>query len=443
MKILPALQLSQPARLAIVGSGGKTTALFQIGRQMAAPVVVTTSTHLGIEQAQLADAHFIVSNLEQIQLLAFENKSGLHLVTGQRTNDGRWGGLSAELLGGLNHRVEQSGLNLLIEADGSRGLPLKCPAAHEPAIPPWVTHVMVVAGLSGLGQPLSARSVHRFEKFAAIAGISEGALILPEDLARVLLSGAGGLKNIPDGAKRIALLNQADTDFLKAAGQKIASRLAEAFDSVIISALRSTDPEEAVSAVYRPIAGIILAAGGSSRFGSPKALLTWHSSPFVHTIAQTALQAGLNPVIVVTGEYDQAIRAAVGDLPVQFVTNQDWQSGQASSIKKGLGSLPGRAGAVLFLLVDQPQVSEDVIRALFETHRQTLAPILIPQVDGRRGTPVLFGQQTFQELSQIEGDAGGRQIFPHFQTHWLPWNDQTLLLDVDRPEDYQRLLELP
>ena len=65
---------------------------------------------------------------------------------------------------------------------------------------------------------------------------------------------------------------------------------------------------------------------------------------------------------------------------------------------------------------------------------------MAPMIDGKRANPVLFDRSAFEALSLITGDAGGRQVFSRFAVSWLEWNDTDLLLDVDTPQDYQRLL---
>jgi molybdenum cofactor cytidylyltransferase len=442
MKIIQTLdQLPHPLRLAIVGAGGKTTALFQIASQLDHPAILTTSTHLGVDEARKADVHFVITSSQEIEAMEIPGGVQIILVTGLPTPDQRLNGLSPDLLEQLKIRADEWNLPLLVEADGSKKRSIKAPASHEPAIPGWVSGVMVVAGLSALGKPLGPEVVHRPDIFGDLCGLEPGGEITPDHLIYVLSSPLGGLKHIPANAIRIALLNQADTDLLKASAQKIALGLVNIFNSVIIAGLESTR-EHGVSACFRPIAGVILAAGGSTRLGQPKALLTWRGQTFIETVADTALKSGLSTIIVVTGEYDQEIRHALGNRPVFFVRNEDWKSGQASSIKAALRALPSHTGGVIFMLVDQPQVPVRYIQALLEVHHQTLAPIIIPLVKGQRGTPVLFDGATFTELGKIEGDSGGKQVFSKFTAHWLPWYDESMLLDVDSPEDYQRLQEL-
>ena len=156
-----------------------------------------------------------------------------------------------------------------------------------------------------------------------------------EALLRVLTHPAGGMKNIPAQARRLVLLNQADTAELQAQAKALAGNLLAAYHSVIIASLG----QSLIHAVYEPVAGIILAAGEARRFGQPKQLLDYHGQPFVRAVAKTALASGLAPVVVVTGANAEAVEAAVDDLPVTITRNTDWQNGQSSSIQAGLQAL--------------------------------------------------------------------------------------------------------
>jgi CTP:molybdopterin cytidylyltransferase MocA len=83
-----------------------------------------------------------------------------------------------------------------------------------------------------------------------------------------------------------------------------------------------------------------------------------------------------------------------------------------------------------------------VIKALIENHANHLQPILAPLVlMEQRGNPVLFDHITFPALMELQGDIGGRSIFSKFQVEYMPWHDDRVLLDVDKPEDYKRLIE--
>jgi molybdenum cofactor cytidylyltransferase len=198
-----------------------------------------------------------------------------------------------------------------------------------------------------------------------------------------------------------------------------------------------------VWAVHERVAGIILAAGAGERMGGQvKLLLPWRGETLVRTVARTALEGGLRPVVVVSGAHADEIEAALSDLPVELAHNPDWRAGQSTSVRVGVEALPGETGAAVFLLGDQPQTPAALVRALRDEHARSLAPVVAPVVGGRRANPVLFDREVFADLRALQGEAGGRQVFERHGVHPLPWDDERQLWDVDTPEDYERLLRM-
>jgi molybdenum cofactor cytidylyltransferase len=443
LSLAQALRVTSSACVAFIGAGGKTTAMFRLAQQLSSPVIVTATSHLGAWQIGQADQHIITETPAPLEELEHGLK-GIVLVTGAKDGD-RTKPINNNLLNWLKEFCGYHSIPLLIEADGSRDKPLKAWAEHEPPIPTFVESVVQVVGLMGLGKLLSDENVHRPEIFSRLSGLPSGGLITSEGLVRVLTHPEGGLRNIPTGARKVALLNQADTEELQSAAQGLSQSLRPSYHSVVISSME----QEKIFAVHEPIAGIILAAGESKRFGQAKQLLDWKGQPFVRAVAQTALDAGLAPVVVVTGANAERVLAAVKDLNVTVVHNDEWKRGQGSSIKVGIGTLTpgpspkmgeGKIGGAMFLLVDQPQVTTSILRALVEKHAEGLYPVVAPMVVDRRANPVLFDRITFPDLMKLEGDVGGRAIFHRYRVEFLPWHDDRLLLDVDTPEMYQRLI---
>lgn len=448
MEIATALRLKgksslgfPPPRLALVGAGGKTTTLFHLAREVLGnpyrSVLLTTTTHLGIEQIRLADWHLHLENPVDLESCP----PGIGLVTGVVSSDGRVTGLHGDLLEELHLAAEAHQLPLFIEADGSRLHPIKAPAIHEPAIPPFVDWVIVLAGLSAFGKPLKDEWVHRPKEFSVLTGQAEGETITMQAIVRLLNHPNGGLKNIPSQARRVVILSQVVTREIKEAARQIAMECLGNYTAVLTADLTQPKP---IQAVYEPIAGVILAAGEASRYGHPKQLLSWKDRPLVRHAAETALQAGCMPVLVVVGAYADQVRLALQGMPVQIVQNSDWREGMSSSVKVAVQALPAKTGGAVFLLSDQPQVTPTLIRELINLHQEKLCALTAPRCEGLRANPVLFDRITFSELLNLKGDVGGRALFSYGEKYpiaWLDWDDSILLMDIDTPEDLQRLKE--
>ncbi len=439
MKIGRALGLSRDEIVAIVGAGGKSSLLFGLAQESAWPVCLTTTTHLGVWQAAEVDRHVVIEQPEDLGQLTWPLTANT-LLTGPVDEHEKLTTLDEVSLQALVDRNRTFSTSLLIEADGARCRSLKAPAIHEPVIPYGVDRVVVMAGLSALGQPLSEVVVHRPEIFARLARMSVGDLITPEKLMRVLSHLKGGLKGLPEGCPRVLWLNQADGAFLQGQAQRIALALVGVYDRVVIGSFHHPAPDGPALSVHSQTAGVILAAGGSRRLGQPKQLLAWEGKPFIRQIAENALQAGLRPLYVVVGEGYEEIEAILDGLPLTLVHNPDWSSGQAASLRVGLRALPPGCDSVMFLLSDQPQVSPILLRRLIAQYENHRKPITAPLVQGQRGNPVLFSQETFADLSKISGDRGGRAVFSQFEVDWLPWVDERALMDVDREGDLACLI---
>ncbi len=454
MNLLRALRLT-PARsareewadkggvISLAGAGGKTTALFQLARQLIdsprkeSSVIVTATTHLGAWQTSLADHRIIAGDVTTLAALENFPPRGVTLVTGEIENN-RTKPISQAALFWLRADAQNKKIPLLIEADGSRQKPIKAPADYEPPIPDFSDTVIISAGLSAIGKPLDDEHIHRAEIFSQLSGLKINQPVTAEAITQALTHPQGGLKNIPPAARRIALLNQADTPELQSIGGGLARKLLHHFDAVLVGSLQNSELQ-----TFEHSAGIILAAGESTRFGKPKQLLDWKGKSFVRQIAETALQAGLWPVVVVTGSHAAETESTLNGLPVSIVYNPEYQQGQSTSIRAGILALPKNTGSAIFLLADQPQIPVDIIGALVESHTREMQAILAPLVlEERRANPVLFDRVTFPDLLRLTGDVGGRAIFDKHRVEYLPWHDDILLFDVDKPEDYQRLKDL-
>ncbi len=208
MQLRQALRAEQKSVISFVGAGGKTTAMFQLARQFDTPVIVTSTTHLSQTQSHLADRHIIFYENAYNRNKRISIESGVTLITGNLDQQGKYTGITIDQANRLGEFTLNNQIPLLVEADGSRQLPLKAPADHEPAIPEITNHAVVLAGLSGLGNILNDDYVHRAEIFSRLTGRKINELVTIDDVIIELRDRQGGLKNIPKEARKSVILNQ-------------------------------------------------------------------------------------------------------------------------------------------------------------------------------------------------------------------------------------------
>jgi molybdenum cofactor cytidylyltransferase len=188
------------------------------------------------------------------------------------------------------------------------------------------------------------------------------------------------------------------------------------------------------------IAGIILAAGESSRLGTPKQLLLWRGEPLIKHVVRLAIKSQLKPVIVVTGYQWLEIGMALNGLgKIIIAGNADWSKGQSTSIRYGISFLDKDVDACVFFMSDQPHIPLRLVKKITKKYIHDRATIVAPRVGEKRGNPVLFDRITFKELKKLEGNEGGRKLFDQYHVEYVEWKDASILIDVDTMDDYQQL----
>ena len=189
---------------------------------------------------------------------------------------------------------------------------------------------------------------------------------------------------------------------------------------------------------------ILLAAGGSTRMGQPKQLLPWGNKTLIEYQIQKLLKTG-NPVNVVVGSNTNRVIPVIEKLDVNIFINKNWKKGMGSSIATGINGLKNKfpeAKGVLIALLDQPLVPpkhfQNMLRA-FQPGKQQI--IISKSVSGWEGVPVLFDQCYFDELQNLSGKKGAKEII-QTHNHVLKRVElDNLLEDIDTPEAYHQLLK--
>jgi molybdenum cofactor cytidylyltransferase len=188
----------------------------------------------------------------------------------------------------------------------------------------------------------------------------------------------------------------------------------------------------------RAIAGVVLAAGRSSRMGGPNKLLAEiGGKPLVRIVVDAVLASRARPVVVVTGHQRDKVEAALADLAIKFVHNPHFADGLGTSLKTGIAALPAEADGAIVCLGDMPQVDAALIDRLigaFDPDHGAL--VVLPTIDGKRGNPVVWSRRFFPDLMAVEGDVGARYLIGRYTeaVAEVPLTGTAALTDVDTPE---------
>ena len=196
------------------------------------------------------------------------------------------------------------------------------------------------------------------------------------------------------------------------------------------------------------IAPIVLAAGHSTRMGSPKPLLLDQEGRcFIARIARTFAKAGFNQLTIVTGASHnlivQALEADAPPIAIHFVRNWQPEAGQLSSILVGMdAAITPTVEAILLTLVDIPFVAVETIQVIVEAYYKNNSPIVRPAIGSQHGHPVLFDQSLFRALREADPERGAKTIIRKYEKDILNVriSDEGALTDIDTPADYAEVM---
>jgi len=393
--ITEALQLTLPehAVISVVGAGGKTSLISAWARELAAAgksVIITTTTHMFRPERMEEDG---------IKVIAADNPE-------------KPGKLTAPPEDVLSRLREEADV-VLIEADGSRRMPLKWPAAHEPVIPDFTDITVCVAGLSAIGRPVTD-TVYRADEMPETLMRD----IVDFNLVHALVSSVNGGRKGVRGEFRV-FMNQVDNDTDRLAA---AYRLQQFFAVLGIQSAWGSlkDPEDIRLAV------ILLAAGDSRRFGSNKLLHTMDDGrPMIAPVLDAVRTIDACKRIIVT-QYDEVADLAAG---FTVVRNDRPDLGISRSMQLGIEAA-GDADAYLFCVCDQPGLGTSTLESLIESYKKGTAGIVSLAWRGKMCNPKIFSSRYRAELMSLSGDTGGRQI--------IAGHERDLLLVEAQSEDEVR-----
>lgn len=192
------------------------------------------------------------------------------------------------------------------------------------------------------------------------------------------------------------------------------------------------------------IGAILLAAGASRRFGDDNKLLARIGRrALVRRVAEAIVESGAADIVVVTGHDRDAVEAALADLPVRFVHNEDWASGMGRSIARGIRALRPDTSAAFVVPGDMPFLTSTLLQALAGQYADANAdaddgPIVVPVTEGgAQRNPVLWPRRHFEALAALDGTQGGK---PLLESRWdetvrVAASDESVFADIDTKAD--------
>ena len=189
------------------------------------------------------------------------------------------------------------------------------------------------------------------------------------------------------------------------------------------------------------LAAVILSGGASSRMGSPKALLAYQGRPFLEHLLDVTVHPKIGVRRVVLGAHAEPIAKSIALAGDEIVINDDWESGQLSSIQSAIRSLPDGTDGLLLCLIDHPLISKTLVNELIEQYYTTPAKIVLPVYEARRGHPVIFPATLYEELLQAPADKGARAVvWAHSPADVLelPTNEEGCVLNLNDPATMHR-----
>lgn len=453
-RIYKELAISPGDIVAFMGAGGKTTLMLCLGRELSrrCRVLITTTTKIYRPEPGQAKPVILAETLDEaISQLSTRWETEPCVVLGHSENDeGKLLGVPAGWFPSL--RAAFPDCVILVEADGAMGRWLKGHLAHEPVIPAATTLVVSLMGLAVIGKPLDSRYVHRPEVVASHTGLDLGGVITPAHAALALSVQLRLAAKQAPWARQVLWLNvsgEEDEVSRLFTGRLVARHFSRLMPGrqVFIGEARA---KVAIWESWPPaaaVAGVVLAAGLSTRLGGEKMFLPWRGRALLRHAVENLLLTSVAAVAVVLGHRAKEAKQLLLDLPIETVENPAYGSGLGTSAQAAAKFLIGRQRSchgVLFALGDQPRLAPATIDILVQTFCTYPSQIIYPTYEGKRGNPVIFPAELLGEFLSLGADQGGREIMERYRERLcgVEVADDAVLNDIDTPADYEQLLKI-
>ncbi len=453
LKLASILELaaSPPGVISFIGGGGKTTVISKLASDLTSAgqkVLITTTTKF-YPFPELT--HFTAKNDPDV-IKKLENhfaNNDLAVYGSNLTAENKIEGISSIELLKLR---EELPVTILVEADGSRRLPVKGYNPDEPIIPECTELVIALAGADAIGKSLTQQTVHRPQQLSKAIKVEIGSLLTEEKLALIFSNMLELALNQAPQAEAFCILNKLDLlqqessvmlSLAKALSeQPIRPRYllgAEAKSSEPLKAIFNLDSEKPAPAVT----AVVLAAGSASRMGKEKLSLPFEQHTILERTLTNVKNAAVDEIIVVVKPGTDWIEK-LSNTDYVLVENHEHADGQSTSLKAGLMTVSSSIQGVMFVLGDQPEVTPYLYKKIIDQYKSSFKLITAPLYQGQRGNPIIFDRRTWPVLLGLEGDEGGRFLFKQleeYQVSYVETEDSSILADIDTMDDYHKLLK--
>ncbi len=449
LSLYSCLDIKPPAVVSFFGAGGKTTLINLLAAEMNAlglKTLITTTTRIA---KPLSMPFFCFPHLKTaLEPLKKHYRNHSTAVLGaELLAEGKLSGVNPNLIEDLSQEL---GVTVLVEADGSRGLPLKGYADHEPALPASSEYIIAVAGADAIYKPLNQNSVHRPAQLKRVIKGQEKEIITEKTVSHAFKHMLELGEQQACRAKPSLVLNKVDLlDNPSKTSLNVVNQIAPLHlpaNRLFSTEARNTHPvkynlginnrEKTVS-----LSCVVLAAGESSRMGTDKLALKIKDKTILELTLEQINAAEIEDIIVVVRPGFNKF-ACLKNSGHKIIENNNFQKELSQSLKLGLGAVDNKSQGVIFALADQPLIPPVVYKLISEHYLANLKPVTIPAYRGRRGNPVLFDRNTWPALMKLEGDEGGRQLIkslPENEIDQVETAIPEILFDIDTPEDYNFL----
>ncbi|WP_394665868.1 NTP transferase domain-containing protein [uncultured Chryseobacterium sp.] len=192
---------------------------------------------------------------------------------------------------------------------------------------------------------------------------------------------------------------------------------------------------------------ILLAAGNSSRMGSPKQLLVYQGKTFLERITDTALEVfDPNQIVLVLGARHHEISSVIKNKNIYIVINENWESGMASSIQSGMKTLSGlfpEMERCFISVCDQPYLTSNLFSKMLQLQETSGKEIVVTKYADTLGVPALFSKKYFKPLMELTGEQGAKKIIQQNINDVESFEFEKGAVDIDTPSDYNHLKNQP